>query len=143
MADRVRRPKKYEDFMAELKDSGAFETLKDILVFAACLGLRRNQRASFKEAAESINLQTFGAEFDKMVFNTIAIKETGDPFVMANNRSDESVLIFEEYACGGLEVMSNEISGAHTDKEEVLIGLVMAEQTQGKILDEITGLGGF
>ena len=141
MADRVRRPKKFEEFMTELKDRGAFETLKDILVFAACLGQRRGQRTSFKESAEPINLQTFGAEFDKMVFNTIAIKETEDPFVMASNRTDESVLIFEEYACGGLEIMRNEISGTHTDMEEVLIGLVMAEQTQGKILDEITALG--
>ena len=72
---------------------------------------------------------------------SLSIKETGDAFVMADNRSDECILIFEEYACGGLGIMKNHVSGAHTNKEEALIDLVMAEQDQGKILDEITALG--
>ena len=141
MVDRVRRPKEFEEFMAELRDSGAFETLKDILVFAACLGLSRNERASFKDTAEPINLQTFGAEFDKMVINTIAIKASGDPLIMANSRVDDSVRIFEEYACGGLGIMRNQVSGAYTDKVEALVDLVMAGQKGGKVLDEITALG--
>lgn len=141
MTDRVRRPKHYEDFMAELKDSGSFDTLKDALVFAACLGLSRNQKVSFKDSAEPIPIQYFRAEFDKMIINTIAIRDTGDPMVMADARSDESIKIFEEYACGGLEVMNNLIAGSQFSVEEALIDLVMSTQKSGKILDEITSLG--
>lgn len=144
MADRVRRPKKYDEFMSELKNRGSFETLKDILVFAACLGISKSKRESFKDAAEPINLQTFGAEFDRMVINSIAIKETGDPMVMAKSRSDESILIFEEYACGGLGIMQNQISGSdHFSTEEALVDLVMSYQEPGKILDEISALSDF
>jgi dnd system-associated protein 4 len=139
MVDRVRRPKKYEELMTNLKDSGSFETLKDVLVYAASLGLQKNTREEFKETSEPINLHIFSGTFDVMVLNLIAIKESGDPRIMANERSDDRVKIFEEYACGGLGVIDNHFQGSG-DIVETLTGLIMQVEAKKNTLDEIVGL---
>jgi dnd system-associated protein 4 len=140
MADRVRRPKNYEELMAQMKDTGAFETLKDVLIYSACFGLQKKVREEFKESAEPINLQIFSGDFDKMVINTVAIRDTGDPTIMANERSDDRILIFEEYACGGLSVINNHLQGSTGDMVETLTELILKSEVNTNVLDEIIEL---
>ena len=66
--------------------------------------------------------------------------EDGDPMIMANERSDVRTKIFEEYACGGLEIIDNEIYQSSLSFEGGLIKLVLDEQKDENILDEITNL---
>jgi dnd system-associated protein 4 len=72
--------------------------------------------------------------------NAIAIADTEDPFVMAKAREDEKIKIFEEYACGGLEILENLLGQAQLSWNEALAALVMDEEKSGGILDIITGL---
>jgi len=138
---RVKRPYQYEKLMDQLKDAGPFETLKDVMVFAACLGLSKNRKNCFKKTSEPIALSIFSGDYDKMVINTIAIKDTNDPFIMGNDRINERIEIFEEYACGGLEIIDNSLkSSKHLSINETLIDMVLAEQGDSNILDEITAL---
>lgn len=141
MAERVRRPKKFESFLKELtREKGVFKTYKDVMVFAACLGYHRGKRVPFDKSSEPINLQVFSGKFDLMVMNTIGIAELDDPYIMSNNREDEKVAIFEEYACGGLEIMENEVGQGKLLIDEGLINLVIGEGEGDTILDEIAQL---
>lgn len=142
MADRVRRPKQYDELLRLLKEqTNIFPTLKDAIVFAACLGLSRDKRVSFEKTSEPINMQTFGEEFDQMAIDVIGISASDDdPMIMATERSDERVRIFEEYACGGLEIINHEVFQGGADLEDGLIRLVLEEQKDDSILSEITDL---
>jgi len=142
MADRVRRPERFKDFLTEItQEKSVFRTYKDAMVFAACLGYSRGKRVPFDKTSEPINLQVFSGKFDEMVMNTIAIAELDDPFVMARNKEDEKIRIFEEYACGGLEIMENEVAQGKLAIDEGLISMIMGEEESDRILDEITELG--
>lgn len=142
MADRVRRPQKFEKFLTELtREKAIFRTYKDALVFAACLGYSRGKRVAFEKTSEPINLQVFGGKFDDMVINTIAIAELDDPYIMARDREDEKIRVFEEYACGGLEILENEVGQGNMSIDEGFISLILGEEQSDQILDEITELG--
>ncbi|PNU18660.1 DNA phosphorothioation-associated protein 4 [Geothermobacter hydrogeniphilus] len=141
MADRVRRPVEFDKMLNELRDEGIFKTYKDALVFAACLGKNRGKRVAFEKSGEPINLQIFSAEFDQMVLNCIAISENSEPEIMGKDREDEKVRIFEEYACGGLEILKNEFWDSRLGWESGLVNLILREEKEDKILTDITMLG--
>jgi dnd system-associated protein 4 len=138
MADRIRRPQQYDALLTDLR--GVFDSYKDALVFSACLGFKRKLRVPFDKTSEPIHMATFSGQYDQAVMNAIAIKETSDPFVMANTREDEKVRIFEEYACGGLSILQNVLAGKEHLRLEALLNLVMGEEKKDNILDEITQL---
>lgn len=142
MADRVRKPKQYDDLLEYLKDQkNIFPTFKDVLVFAACVGLNRGKRVQFDKVSEPINIQTFSEDFDQMAIDVIAITAANDdPMIMAVERSEERVRIFEEYACGGLEIIDHELNQGKMDIEDGLVRLILEEQQDDSILTEITDL---
>jgi dnd system-associated protein 4 len=140
MADRVRRPVEYELMLNELRDKGVFKTYKDALIFSASLGKARNKRVEFTKSSEPINLSIFSLDDDKMVLNSIAVDEDSDPYLLSDDREDEKILIFEEYACGGLEILKNEIYDLKLDWEKSLISMIFREEDTEKILTDITML---
>ena len=144
MADRVRRPQQFEEMMAELcKEKGLFKTYKDLMIFAACLGFKRRKRVEFNKSSEPINLQIFSGSFDHTVINTIAIAETNDPTVMSSeqDKSDQRIKVFEEYACGGLEILQDEIWDSKLMSwEDAFLRFVLQEETESSLLDDITSL---
>lgn len=141
MADRVRRPAEYDQMLNNLREKGIFKTYKDALVFSACLGKNRNKRKEFVKSSEPIHLQIFSSEFDQMVLNSIAISENLDPEMMGAHREDDKIKIFEEYACGGLEIMKNEFWDSKLEWETGLVTLILREEKEEKILTDITMLG--
>jgi dnd system-associated protein 4 len=143
MAERVRRPEQYKDMMDELvKENGVFRTLKDLMVFSATLGFKRDKRVEFTKSAEAIPLQYFNGQFDRAVINSIGVAASGhEPSIMGDTRSDERVRIFEEFACGGLEILKSEFwDGKISDWEDALLGLIMQEESDEQIISDITGL---
>ena len=45
MADRIKRPKKFEELFKKLKDEeGIFSSYKDLMIFAACLAKSRSAK---------------------------------------------------------------------------------------------------
>lgn len=140
MADRVRRPAEHEEMLTGLRDRGVFKTYKDALVFAACLGFKRGRRVAFTKSSEPIDLQVFRGEFDETVLNGLAVAESGEPSAMKRDAEDERIRVFEEYACGGLEIMRHEVHAFGHEWEDSLIRLIMQEQGTQKILMDITGL---
>jgi dnd system-associated protein 4 len=140
MVDRIRRPQEYEDLLTNLTADGPFESYKDALVFCACLGFKRDQRVPFEKTSEPISLQIFRGQFDMMVMTTLAIAATDDPMVMAAEREKEKVLIFEEYACGGLGILSNELGDHNSPVDETVLNLVLQEKQEGGLIDSIVSV---
>ena len=141
MADRVRRPLDFEYLLTQLKDLKVFSSYKEALVFAACLGFNRGKRVSFTKSSEPIHLTTFSGKYDMMIFDVIAICEAKDnPMMMSEQNSDERIRIFEEYACGGLEILSNEVNNKNVESD--LINLILAERSDLSYLEELSGISG-
>ena len=143
MVDRVRRPEQFSELMDELKkDNGVFKTLKDVMIFAACLGYKRDKRVPFSKSAEPISLHIFNGKYDATVIDSIAISVSdNDPKILADTMSDARILIFEEYACGGLEILKTEfVDGKVSVWEDALLSLIMGEESDNQILTDITGL---
>jgi dnd system-associated protein 4 len=142
MVDRVRRPADFDQILSDLTVSGGiFKTYKDVLVFAASLGFKRQFKKEFSKTSEPIELHIFHADFDQSVLNCIGVAETSDHKILANERDAEKIRIFEEYAYGGLEIMKNEIWEQQIDWEDGLVTLILREDDSTKgILDDIRGL---
>ena len=143
MAERVRRPEQFKEMMDQLvKETGVFRTLKDLMIFSATLGYKRDKRVEITKSAEAIPLQYFSGQFDQAVMNSIGVAASDfDPSIMGDARSDERVRIFEEYACGGLEILKSEfLDGKITNWEDALLGLIMQEESDEQILTDITKL---
>ena len=129
--------------LSELREEGAFQTFKDILIFAAALVFRRGNRKPFQKTSEPIDLEVFRGDFDRTIMSMIAIEENNDPKMLAPSNEDERVLCFEEYANGGLEIMKREISDGKQDWREGLLSLIHREESDQTILDDITELANF
>lgn len=141
MVDRVRRPNQFDILLSDLvKEHKVFDTYKDALVFAASLGFKRDHRVEFDKSSEPVHLSVFSGQFDQMVMNVLAIGESEDPLVMAKDRDEEKIKIFEEYACGGLEIIQNQVAKGYTRFDQAILDLVTMEQDNGSILDEISNL---
>src|SRR4051812_11400577 len=105
---RVRRPQQHEALMVELRDEAAFSTFRDILLFAAAVGVHFERRVAFTGAAgDPIRYETLTVpSFSEALVNMTAANEVADdPEIMDSSRLEERIKIFEEYANGGLEYL--------------------------------------
>lgn len=141
MANDVRRPKQYEEMLKKLcqGERRIFATFKEALVFAACLGFQEGRRVAFDKSAEPVGLEVFHAEYDEAIMRCIGLVETGDPTIMGIARQGERLRIFEEYACGGLEILEAEVYQAPGEWEQHMLALVVKQaKDDNSVLDDIT-----
>lgn len=112
--------------LREGEDStGPFQSYADILVFAASLGMQRQLKkpiSDYSKEIDPIRQDIFGGKGYDQAINLIAIAETGDPTILANNSEAESerIKIFEEYANSGLEILESELKGSSNYAESIL-----------------------
>lgn len=124
---RVRRPQQHEALMIELRDEAAFSTFRDILLFAAAVGVHFKRRVGFTSAAgDPIRYETLTVPtFSEALVNMIAAHETpNDPEIMDSGRLEERITIFEEYANGGLEYIQEQVNVRHQTADLVVNALV-------------------
>ena len=140
----VRRPREFDEMLRLLcqSEDSVFDSYKDALVFSACLGFSQGRRTAFDKSSEPIGAHIFRGEFDLSLIHCLGIATTGDPSIMSGDREAERVQIFEEYACGGLEVISREIMNSPEGIEIAIERLVTSAYSKEKtsILEDITGL---
>lgn len=109
---RVRRPADHEVLIKRMQEEGGFLYMRDVLLFAAGVGVNNNRRFSFQKSSEPIRYDTltepsFSGTFVSML-SAYTLPE--DPEILAPERLDERVKIFEEYANGGLEYIQEAIN---------------------------------
>lgn len=82
-----------------------FRTRQKLLMFAAALGKSENQRSQLRKRGEGIRYDVFQKALDDAFVDGLAVVESGDLHILAENREDDRAKVFEEYAQAGLERM--------------------------------------
>lgn len=126
---RVRRPDRFEVLLQQLRGGEVgFTTLKDVLLFAAGVGVTQNRRVAFEKSGEPIRYDTLTSDawaepFISMIAACAAID---DPEILDDTRLEQRVLVFEEYANGGLEYIQEQVN-VRKQPYEVVIHTITVE----------------
>lgn len=112
MARRVRIPLEHEDFVRSLAGTGlegggegVFESMAEVLAFSAYLGYSHGKRVAVVEVSKKID----PIRVEYLPANSIevlALLQTKGMDVFEEEAEDQRFTIFEEYASGGLALMS-------------------------------------
>ena len=113
----IRRPHQYEQFIQSLANSktktsdAPFKAMRDVLVFAASLGFKLKLRETFTEKGEKIEYDTMkGNEYFEILMSAIVVLENiGDHACLSAERLEERISLFEEYMCGGLRYLHEQL----------------------------------
>ena len=122
---RLNRPKDKDELLQQLTEQGPFQDNRDVLVFAAALGWHEGRHVPLGAKGEPIRWETAtNRRGTEPLINMIAAVRTGDPEILAADRFDERLEIFEEYANGGLELLRSLLASDPRPPVDVLLGLV-------------------
>ncbi|MBF2057384.1 MAG: DNA phosphorothioation-associated protein 4 [Cyanobacterium sp. T60_A2020_053] len=108
---------------------GVFSTYADLMAFAAAVGTKYHYRQPLESIAKEpspISLEVFISRGYDLLIKMIAITETKNPQIISPhypNGEEERVVIFEEYANGGLSQLSEQVKGAVSYQERILLWL--------------------
>ena len=101
---RICPPKEYEKLLNILvNELNIFETKQKALMFAAALGARRGERVRVSARGEGIRIDIFQRAVDDTFIDALAVAVTRDLHVLATDRGEERITIFEESASAGLK----------------------------------------
>ncbi|MBE9168158.1 DNA phosphorothioation-associated protein 4 [Pleurocapsales cyanobacterium LEGE 06147] len=150
---RIRIAKDKAELVRNLVDAkgttGPFQTYADVITFAATLGARYQKRVPFKEISTSepapISLEVFISRSYDWVIKLLAIAQTQDLKIISTRDPKieaQRILIFEEYANGGLEKLRDELRGA-VDYTERLLLILSSERFNEESTEEEFDLSKF
>ncbi|MFB4285071.1 DNA phosphorothioation-associated protein 4 [Nonomuraea sp. MTCD27] len=136
---RLNRPKDKDDLLQQLTEQGPFQEYRDVLVFAAALGWHKDRNAPLGVRGEPIRWEVAtNRRGTELLVNMIAAVESGDPEILATDRFDERLDIFERYANGGLEVLRRILAADPRPPVDVILGLVQGlcrSAAEGETID--------
>ncbi len=89
-------------------------------MFAAALGARRGDRESLEGRGEGIRVDIFQRAMDDTFIDALAVAVTEDLGVLAKDRGEERITIFEESAKAGLAEMEKVIDRPGDSVDELL-----------------------
>lgn len=135
---RIKVAKEQAELIQKLLDTkgttGAFQTYADIIAFAASLGAKHQKRVKLTEVSQNepapISLEVFISRGYEPLIKLIGVSETQDIKILSTEdptAEAQRILIFEEYANGGLIKLKNELRGA-VDFTERLLLILNAER---------------
>ena len=133
----------------EKDTTGMFSTYADIVAFVASMGIKHQKRSPLGEISQSepapISLEVFISRGYERLINLIAVTATEDIQILSTE--DETaeatrVLIFEEYANGGLEKLQQELRGA-VDYTDRLMLILNSERFSREVNNEEFDLSRF
>ena len=143
---RIKIAKDKAELVQKLLDTkgttGTFQTYADIITFAASLGIKHQKRIPLKEISQSepapISLEVFISRGYERIIQLIAVTTTCDLKILSTEDTEaeaKRVLIFEEYANGGLAKLRDELRGA-VDYTERLLLILNAERFSDTTTDK-------
>src|SRR5581483_9174952 len=82
-----------------------FDTYRDLMMFAACVGFEHNLRVPFDKTEHTIAWEQFASRFyfEGLIY-VLGIASTEDADVLGCDKQEELIEAFEEYSNGGLEI---------------------------------------
>lgn len=120
--------------------TGLFLTHADLLTLAATIGFSNRKRVPIGKIIYKDPDPVLQEQFrDPSIIKLIALAETQDPKVLASDEESDRlrVQIFQEYANGGLELMSKELYGISNPLERTLLILYSERQKQQADSEEL------
>lgn len=150
---RIKVAKDKAELVQKLLDTkgttGTFSTYADIIAFAASFGVKHQKRSQLTEISQSepapISLEVFISRGYDRLIKLIAVMATQDIKILSTEDTAAEanrVLIFEEYANGGLEKLRHELRGA-VDYTERLVLILNTERFSPEVNDEEFDLSRF
>jgi dnd system-associated protein 4 len=110
--------------------TGPFQTYADAIAFAAAYGYHYRHRVPIREVAKKepgpISSDIFIARGYDFLIDLIALTSTGNIQILQPQQPDferQKLLIFEEYANGGLELLEKTLQGAINYTDRLLLAM--------------------
>ena len=101
----------------------SFRTMKDLFMLALSLGHSQGRKAPLKSRREIFRWPVFSVQEDVPVLRSVAITETGDPAILADQ--DHLLTIAEEYANAGIAIIQREVVDAPGTPLDNLVRLLL------------------
>lgn len=133
MANRanINRSRLYEETVQLLaaqklpgSDRSLFPTIRELLCFAALLGYSEKRRVPLdrSKGVEDVSYQQFERGDAEDLIYLIALAETHDPEILKDGEENRCAEIFEEYANGGLGLITDALlrSGGEDPNRTIL-----------------------
>ncbi len=129
-------------------DEGPFETLAEILTFAAGLGYAEGRREPLGPSGEQIDFDVFQRLGVEGFIDMLAAAVHEDVAILSAERSDERLTVFEEFANGGLDILQTRLAQTKPDLDNLLTIVLERERDAGSddgagvdfdaVVDELT-----
>lgn len=127
---RVRQPKDHGALLEQLRtnNDGPFSTKAEALVFAAAVGWSKKQRRPFTEYLEPIRYHVVARSgtVESFISALAVLEHPDDPQILSDERVQDRITVFEEYANGGLVELQSKINTGRGTVREVLAEFVRA-----------------
>lgn len=138
MARRVRRPADKDELLKTLtEDDEPFASMAAAMVFAASVGHASDRRSAFDKTSEQIPWEVFSNAGLELFIDLLAAAASEDKDILASDRADDRVQLFEEYANGGLEIVRDRIAGSQRAPLDTMLDLVLEferrDEAKGKV----------
>lgn len=128
MNERIRPPRDLEPLLDRLKDEGVFETKQKGMMFAAALGgwLHRNGEniPELDRRGEGIRVEYFQSVNDDGFIDALAVTQEDALGILAPNRSEDRIDLFERLALLGLRHLEKALDGGRRPTLDVMMDLV-------------------
>ncbi|WP_008318092.1 DNA phosphorothioation-associated protein 4 [Leptolyngbya sp. PCC 6406] len=122
--------------------TGPFQTYVDLMIFAACLGVKRDKYIPIEEASrkdpDPIPWDHFASRNKSQILNLLAVSTTQNPKVLGNSERSEldCVEIFEGYANGGLSIIQEAMLGSSNYTSQLQL-LLLSERQKSEFVSDL------
>jgi dnd system-associated protein 4 len=136
MPSRVHRPTDKEDVLQAIIENRPFATMAAALLFAAAVGYAHDRREPFEKGQELL-WEPFANAGAGPLLDMLATAVSEDKDILATDRENERVEIFEEYANGGLEVIRERLAARGGSPLDALLDLVLEFEDEHETGDDL------
>lgn len=139
---RIRRDKKHDALIERLTkgDEGVFSDIWRVLVFAAFVGAKNQKRSAIIdfESGKAFPLNYLQPSCGPGFLSLLGISATlGNEILRSKEgNQDQLVLIFEEYANAGMEIISERVNSASSPIEAILALIDEGKEATGSLVVE-------
>lgn len=137
---RIRRDKKHDALIERLTkgDEGVFSDIWRVLVFAAFVGAKNQKRSAIIdfESGKAFPLNYLQPSCGPGFLSLLGISATEGNEILRSKEGnqDQLILIFEEYANAGMEIISERVAAASSPIEAILALIDEGKESRGSIV---------
>ena len=139
---RIRRDKKHDALIERLTkgDEGVFSDIWRVLVFAAFVGAKNQKRSAIIdfESGKAFPLNYLQPSCGPGFLSLLGIRATEGNEILRSKEGnqDQLVMIFEEYANAGMEIISERVASASSPIEAILALIDEGKEASGSMVVE-------